>query len=540
MGLWSVIAAAALFVGGACAELSEAGLKRAALAAERRKGMGANSLINTALDQYVAAYDPNFKWELQNTTMNPVPKGWTGYIIKMTSQQWLTPADWNRGNPNTSDALWWHWMTIIVPDKLDPRHLDLAYLWITGGHNTDGPPNDPYTEDNDILATLCMDMGVVGASLYDIPNQPIYFTDEVPPKGRSEDAMIAWTWQHFLEQPDSPYTNSWYTQWLARMPMTKAAVRAMDTLAQFRASQQTLEHFIVSGASKRGWTTWTTGLTDPRVTAIIPIVLDVLHMVPSLHHMWRAYGGWTFAFQDYYAINLTSQIDSPQFEMLCQVEDPYYYTGDPARFLMPKLIINAAGDEFLQGDNDFYWWDQMVTGQGKFRQMIQNAEHSEITGIPNIMHEVSAWGNAYLQGLPWPQFNWTIDPNDGTITVMNNPLIAKPINVTMWHAPSYKRDGLRDWRLAGGYDPTLPQLVLWSKTQLNETSPGSNIWLAKQAVPPTGWMGFFVEVFYNGPAPFWNPNAVSQYRMTTQISIVPKNVWPFPDCYGVGCYGTLV
>jgi PhoPQ-activated pathogenicity-related protein len=491
----------------------------------------------TALDIYVAQADPNYSYAVwSNASLNGVY--WKGTILKMTSQQWLTPADWNRGNPNTSDALWWHWMSIIVPEKLDPRHMDTALLWVTGGSNNNGPPTDPATEDNGLTATLCMDMGVVGAALYQIPNEPIYFTDEVPPVGRSEDALIAWTWLHYINMPGPPNVLNNNTEWIVQLPMTKAAVRAMDTVADFRKSTQTINKFIVSGASKRGWVTWTTGLVDDRVIAIIPIVLDALHLIPSLHHMWRAYGGWTFAFQDYYNCNITSNLDTVEMEWMCMIIDPFYYIADPVRFQMPKLVINAAGDEFLQGDNDQYWWTSMPGP--KFRQMCQNAEHSEITGIPNLLPTISAWGNAVLQNAKQPNFTWTIDPVDGHITVYNDPTIAVPINVTMWWAPSYFRHGLRDWRLAGGYDPTLPQLVYWLPTHLQETAPGSNMWIASQKMPETGWMGFFVEVIYNGIAPFWNPDKLTQYRLTTQISIIPVNVWPFPDCNGEGCYGTLV
>lgn len=45
--------------------------------------------------------------------------------------------------------------------------------------------------------------------------------------GRSEDDIIAWTWKHFLENPDQP-------EWLLRMPMTKAArlVREYEEIIQ--------------------------------------------------------------------------------------------------------------------------------------------------------------------------------------------------------------------------------------------------------------------------------------------------------------------
>ena len=51
--------------------------------------------------------------------------------------------------------------------------------------------------------------------------------------------------------------------------MVKSAVRAMDAVEQCveREWSHKVETFTVTGASKRGWTTWLTGAVDPRVTA---------------------------------------------------------------------------------------------------------------------------------------------------------------------------------------------------------------------------------------------------------------------------------
>jgi len=39
----------------------------------------------------------------------------------------------------------------------------------------------------------------------------------------------------------------------------------------------TIENFLVSGASKRGWTAWLVGCVDKRAIAIAPIVMDMLN-----------------------------------------------------------------------------------------------------------------------------------------------------------------------------------------------------------------------------------------------------------------------
>ena len=103
-----------------------------------------------------------------------------------------------------------------------------------------------------------------------MPNQPVVFMDDPAKKPRTEDDFIAYTWDKFLRTGDE--------KWPARLPMTKSAVRAMDAVTQFAAAPegggQKVARFVVSGASKRGWTTWTTAAVDKRVIAIAPAVID--------------------------------------------------------------------------------------------------------------------------------------------------------------------------------------------------------------------------------------------------------------------------
>ncbi len=47
----------------------------------------------TALDRYVKAPDSNYKFELKTTTPG---KGFTSYLIEMTSQSWRKPSEVNQ------------------------------------------------------------------------------------------------------------------------------------------------------------------------------------------------------------------------------------------------------------------------------------------------------------------------------------------------------------------------------------------------------------------------------------------------------------
>ena len=46
-------------------------------------------------------------------------------------------------------------------------------------------------------------------------------------------------------------------------------------------------------------------------------------LLQNLHHMYRAYGGWTFAFKDYTELNITSYLDDPRIQQLSAIIDPY-------------------------------------------------------------------------------------------------------------------------------------------------------------------------------------------------------------------------
>src|SRR5690606_8115603 len=111
--------------------------------------------------------------------------------------------------------------------------------------------------------------------------------------------------------------------------MTNSAVRAMDTVTAFRASEQggheAVDRFVVAGGSKRGWTTWSTAAVDKRVVAIVPIVIDLLNLVPSFKHHWAAYGFWAPAVGDYEAMGIMNWMGTPEFEALMKIEEPFEY-----------------------------------------------------------------------------------------------------------------------------------------------------------------------------------------------------------------------
>ena len=96
------------------------------------------------------------------------------------------------------------------------------------------------------VALIATRTETVVTEVRNVPNEPLVFAGES--EERTEDGIIAYTWDKFLRTGDE--------KWPARLPMTKSAVRALDTVTAFCASDAggnvTVDEFFVAGGSKRG------------------------------------------------------------------------------------------------------------------------------------------------------------------------------------------------------------------------------------------------------------------------------------------------
>src|SRR5690348_7428646 len=391
LGLWFSL----LWSG--CSKQAQADLGHASLQESSSTGSGSQQ---TALDRYVAAPDTNYSFHL----VRRIPgKDQTTYLLEMTSQAWLTTNEVDR-------PLWKHWMILVRPDQLSSSK---SLLFISGGAN-DG--KEPKSADPGLARIAVLSKSIV-TELKMVPNQPLIFAGET--EGRSEDALIAYSWDKFLRTGDE--------KWPARLPMTKAAVRAMDTVVSFCASPdgggQAIDGFVVAGGSKRGWTTWTTAAVDKRVIAIVPIVIDLLNIEPSMLHHYAAYGFWAPSIGDYTALRIMDWNGTPQYRALMRIEEPYQYRK---RLTMPKFLINASGDQFFLPDSCQFYFDELPGV--KYVRYVPNADHS-LKGS-DARESLLACYNAVLYQQPLPQLSWTLQP-DGSIRALTRD---KPSEVKLWQA----------------------------------------------------------------------------------------------------------
>ena len=424
----------------------------------------------TALDRYVAAPDTNYTFKLLKTT--PTPVG-SIYLVEMISQAWLTTNEVDR-------PVWRHWLNIAVPTEVASQ---TGLLFITGGNNDKGPPKGP--DGN--LARIAVETKSVAVELRNVPNQPLEFRGDG--HRRVEDDLIAYSWDQYIKLGDD--------RWPARLPMTKAAVRAMDTVTKFCSQLEgggvKVERFVVAGGSKRGWTTWTTAAVDKRVVACVPIVIDVLNLDPSMRHHYAAYGFWAPAVGNYTEHHIMDWINTPEFARLMEIEDPYAYRQ---RYTMPKLIINATGDQFFLPDSSQYYWNDLPGP--KYLRYVPNTDHS--LRDSDAWETIQTFYQALLRHTALPDMAWSFDP-DGFIRVQPG---LTPVAAKLWQATNPKA---RDFRLA-----TLGPK--WTSTPL--TIENGRI-QARVAEPAQGWTAFLDEVTYE------LPNRIP-LKLTSAVRVLPDRV----------------
>jgi PhoPQ-activated pathogenicity-related protein len=427
----------------------------------------------TALDRYVAAPDPSYRYEAIETIPGD---GYAAHVLEVTSQHW-------RGAAEVDRTLWKHWLTVIVPEQVAST---TALLIIAGGSNEKKAP----ARANPLLALVAMMTGSVTAELRMVPNQPLVFAGET--QTRAEDAIIAYSWDKYLRTGDEG--------WPLRLPMTKSVVRAMDTITAFCRSVSggriEVDRFVLGGASKRGWTAWTTAAVDNRVAAVVPAVIDLLNIEASFEHHYRAYGFWAPAIGAYQASGIMRWAGTPELASLLKIEDPYAYRD---RLSMPKFMINSAGDQYFLPDSSQFYFDGLV-GE-KYLRYVPNTDHS----LKNSDAPESAFAfyEAVVAGRSRPRFSWTFAP-DGSIEV---DTATRPIAVEMWQATNPRA---RDFRLEA-IGPAYRQSAV--------PVSGDGKYIAKAAEPARGWVAYFVELTFASGGRF-------PFKFTTGVRIAP-NLLPF-------------
>jgi PhoPQ-activated pathogenicity-related protein len=224
--------------------------------------------------------------------------------------------------------------------------------------------------------------------------------------------------------------------------MVKSLVKAMDALQVFSKKQwkTPVKKFIVSGASKRGWTTWLTGAVDARVKAIAPAVIDTLRMREQMVNQVKAFGKYSEQIGDYVKRGLVPMPKIPEAKKLWTMVDPYFYRD---KIRMPKLIINGNNDRYWTVDALNLYWDGLKGD--KWVLYVPNAGHNlrqQVNGngdYTRAVNGLAAFARHVIKDNPMPKLTWKHDDAGDKLrlTVRAAP---KPLGARVWVADAKTRD----------------------------------------------------------------------------------------------------
>ena len=418
---------------------------------------------SNVLAEYVARPDPDFGW----TERSSGRIGRTNYVeLTLISQEW-------RG------IKWKHQLYIVRPSSLNPA-ASHGLLVIAGNRwkdEYDLPGTQiPMSKSAPVYAELAEQLGTPIAVLLQVPFQPLF--DDL-----TEDWLIAYTFERYLQSGEA--------NWPLLLPMVKSAVRAMDAVQTYTNKKWGLNiaTFTVTGASKRGWTTWLTGAVDRRATAIVPMVIDVLNMAPHMKLARAAWGGPSQKVEPYTRRGLLDRLESAEGRGLLQIVDPYSYRH---ALTQPKLIINGTNDDYWVTDaTNLYWND--LSGE-KYLLYVPNNGHG-LKDYPRVIGSTLALHQHQAGVLPLPKFRWEHRQATDAITLqaMAEP---RPQAFRLWQAESPKAD-LR--------------AAKWTSRSLPAKGGGADV----QVAPSKNYQAFFIE------AEFRDGRALPLYLSTTMRVLPP-------------------
>jgi len=397
------------------------------------------------LAAYVAARDPA-------TRVEPVATGeflgGTWQTVRLVSQRW-------RG------VEWTHELSLFVPGNVGAG-ASTALYWIDGGSARGVPAAGAAAEPSSAIRTLApiaTAAGLPAAVIRQVPYQPMF-------SGLQEDDLIAYTFTEFARTGDGT--------WPLLLPMVKAAVAGMDAVTELAVDDGIdIRRFVVTGASKRGWTTWLAAAADDRVVGIVPLVIDMLALDRHLRLQVESFGGLSEQLEPYASRGIDKLLATDRGGELIEIVDPFRYRN---RLALPKLIALGTNDPYWPlGAVDLY--REELPGP-HWVSYCPNAGHG--LPIPRIAGLVAAMGRHASGAEPLPQLSWRfIADADGEACVLRAD--GQPERITLWQAAAPSRD----FRQAK-----------WSATEVKAGGPE---WRIPLATAREVWAAAFVELHYPRP-----------------------------------------
>ncbi|EKZ7227340.1 PhoPQ-regulated protein [Salmonella enterica subsp. enterica serovar Typhimurium] len=405
--------------------------------------------------------------------------------FNLNSQTWspqgvVSPERWQNG------------VDIYIPDSAREKN---ALVVINNGSNNNGSgtPVAPTNFNEEELSRIAIATRTVVISVSNVPNQVLSYQGVTTPLG--EDNSVAYSWKLFIGDTHK------YQDASLHIPMA-ASVSQAFRLAKKELTQQNINKFIVTGASKRGWAAWLTALSDPDVGAVVPFAMDLLNTQKSLEHMYQSYGkNWPVAFYPYYNQGIDQQVGTDKFARLMRLEDPLTYlnTDMGDRLKIDKYIINASGDDFYVPDSSHFYYG-LLPGSKSLR-VVPNSTHNGILSVAE--QSLITFVNRFQEKQKLPEITENVQSRgDGKKELVVN-FSEKPVAILQWTA---RNPAARDFRYACDIKYNSVPVSL---------ATGDNTLSISLTTPDSGWQATYIEATFT-----------DGYVATTQVYITPDEKYP--------------
>ncbi|EIA9517057.1 PhoPQ-regulated protein [Salmonella enterica subsp. enterica serovar Infantis] len=405
--------------------------------------------------------------------------------FNLNSQTWspqgvVSPERWQNG------------VDIYIPDSAREKN---ALVVINNGSNNNGSgtPVAPTNFNEEELSRIAIATRTVVISVSNVPNQVLSYQGVTTPLG--EDNSVAYSWKLFIGDTHK------YQDASLHIPMA-ASVSQAFRLAKKELTQQNINKFIVTGASKRGWAAWLTALSDPDVGAVVPFAMDLLNTQKSLEHMYQSYGkNWPVAFYPYYNQGIDQQVGTDKFARLMRLENPLTYlnTDMGDRLKIDKYIINASGDDFYVPDNSHFYYG-LLPGSKSLR-VVPNSTHNGILSVAE--QSLITFVNRFQEKQKLPEITENVQSRgDGKKELVVN-FSEKPVAILQWTA---RNPAARDFRYACDIKYNSVPVSL---------ATGDNTLSISLTTPDSGWQATYIEATFT-----------DGYVATTQVYITPDEKYP--------------
>ena len=252
---------------------------------------------------------------------------------------------------------------------------------------------------------------------------------------------------------------------------------------------------FLTGASKRGWTTWLTSAFDKRIIAFAPLVIDTLNMQDQMSHQMEAFGKPSEQIKDYVERKLVPLPPGDVASGLWKGVDPFSYSE---RFKQPKLIVNGANDPYWTADALNLYWDKIPSP--KHVLIVPNAGHDlrekspeGTRSIDRALATLTVFSRRAAAGKSMPKMEWkhSGDTAHANLSVKAEPA---PSKVTLWQVNAPRQDFRKSE---------------WKPTDLKVAEGSAE---AKVSKPASGALAFYALCEFN--------DDIEPYCLATQVRVL--------------------